>query len=417
MSPPALSARAIKWVPFVLVTCTGVSIFSTDLYVPSLDSLVDYFDTTPERVYLTLSLNLVAASFAVLFYGPASELLGRKFLLLCGLSAFFLASVAATVAPTIELLIVARVVQGLGTSVASVVIVPTIRSLFSEKEALKVMGYFGMAIGIAPTIAPILGGYMHVWFGWRSNFLLLCFLAAGVWLLVRKYVPETVGPKSRLAATELEQSRVSLRPRALFDRYAEILKCRAFLSVWLPAGISFGSLFTFISAGPFVIVGYFGVPPERYGLYFFVLVGGYVLGSFSVSQLAKRNASPLQVFRVASLLLPIAGIVVLAPILLGYATLQGLLIGMAITGYLQGLTIATSPIALLSVLPPGIRHGPTIALLSSFQFLCAGLAGVLCGAFQDGTPAPLAWVLFLMTATVGILVATFGKETLCAPAS
>ena len=240
--------RAAWVVPAVLVACTSVSILSTDLYTPSLPHLPRLLASDAETAQLTLSLNLAAFSFAQLLHGPLADRFGRRRLLLVGMFGFVAASLICAAAQTIGELLAGRIVQGLFSSVASVVVILIIRELFDKRRAVRIMGYYGMAIGMAPAIGPLIGGYVYVLAGWRMNFVLLAVLAAGVFLLVRWLLPET-GTRDHGA----------IQPRRIARGYLALLRRRAYLRYLVPLTMVFGALFAFVTAGPFVLIDRLGV--------------------------------------------------------------------------------------------------------------------------------------------------------------
>ena len=161
----------------VLVLTSSVSIMSTDMYTPSLPDLADWFDTTPTRVKLTISLNMLAFGVAQLIHGPLSDRYGRKpVLLVSSLFVVFL-SLGCALAQTIDQLIVARILLGLAAAAEAVIGLAIIKDLYNEKEQVKAMALLGMAVAIAPAIGPIIGGYLHVAFGWQSNFYVISAMA------------------------------------------------------------------------------------------------------------------------------------------------------------------------------------------------------------------------------------------------
>ena len=184
MAPTKSSASVPVIIPAILIMASGTSILSTDLYAPSLPHLQDVYGTDAGLVQLTMTLNLVAYAVAQLFYGPLSDRIGRRPVLLAGMIGFALASILCSVAGSIDTLIVARIFQGLTACAEAVVGYAVIRELYDEAGAVRVFAAYGMAIALAPAVGPIIGGHMHVWFGWRSNFVLLTGIIVVVIFLI-----------------------------------------------------------------------------------------------------------------------------------------------------------------------------------------------------------------------------------------
>ena len=164
----------------MLVACTGVSILSTDLYTPSLPHLPELLASDAPTVQLTLSLNLAAYAVAQLAHGPLADRFGRRRLLIVGMTGFVIASLLCAAVVDVTGLIAGRVLQGLFSSIPSVVVTLMIRELYERERTVQVMGFHGMAVGVVPTLGPLLGGYIFLWFGWRANFLALAVVAAAV---------------------------------------------------------------------------------------------------------------------------------------------------------------------------------------------------------------------------------------------
>ena len=203
----------------VLVSASSVSIMSTDMYTPSLPHLPDYFGTTPEVVNLTIILNIFVFGISLLIYGPLSDRFGRRPILLAGMAGFVISSVLCGAAQSIEQLIGARILQGMSAAVEMVLALAVIRDLYDEAGQVRAFAIYGMALAIAPGLAPIAGGYIHVFLGWRAVFFIIALLGFCVTLLIWGLLPETVKPEQQ----------VSNFNHVLWD-YLRLLSNRRFLS-------------------------------------------------------------------------------------------------------------------------------------------------------------------------------------------
>ncbi len=365
-------------VPAVLVACTSISILSTDLYTPSLPHLPRLLASDAETVQLTVSLNLAAYAFAQLLHGPLADRVGRRRLLLVGMFGFLVASLICAAAQTIGGLLAGRIGQGVFASVSSVVVILIIRELFDKKRAVRIMGYYGMAIGMAPAIGPLLGGYVYVLVGWRMNFVLLAVLAAGVFLLVRRLLPET-GTRDHGA----------IQPGQIARGYLALLGRRAYLRYLIPLTMLFGAFFAFVTAGPFLLIDGLGVATQDYGLYYGLLVLAFMTGSLTVTRLAGRVSADRMVQGAVFFFAFMGGVVLVAPLLASHETLPVILIGMSLLSFGIGLILASGTSCLLDGAGDG-PSGSASALAGSFQMMAASLAGLLVGSFHDGSAWPLA---------------------------
>ncbi len=251
----AAVTRVPVLIPALLVSASFVSILSTDLYTPSLPHLQGVFETDAERVQLTMSLNLLGFALAQLLYGPLSDRIGRRPVLLGGMLGFALASLGCAFAGSIEALILARVLQGMTACAEAVVGYAVIRELYDEAGAVRVLGAYGMAIAFAPAIGPVIGGHMHVLFGWRSNFFLLTGLILVVAFLIWRKLPETLRQPDPGAVD----------PRRILRGYLALLGDSAFMAYALIAGMVIAGLFAMVTAFPFLFIERMGVRTEHYG--------------------------------------------------------------------------------------------------------------------------------------------------------
>ena len=372
----------------VVVLASSVSIMSTDVYTPSLPHLPEYFGTTPQAVKLTISLNILAFALAQLVLGPVSDRFGRRPVMLIGLGLFTCASIACAAAQSIGQLIMMRVAQGLSASVEAVVGLAIIRDLFKDTDQVRALAIWGMAISITPAAAPILGGYVHVWFGWRLNFWIVAACAAATTFLIWRTLPESTVP-----------DRSALAPRVLGRAYWDLVRNRPFIGYVLVLGASLGMIFAFITAGPFILIEQFGVPTHHYGYYQGIIVAAFFLGSLGANWLASRTrldtlfAAGLIVYGLGATALSVLG-------LLGALTPAPLVITMSLIAFGMGPIFAVGPSFALGFVSRNV--GAASALIGSGQMLICGLASGFVTAFHDGTSWPFVCVTMLLLLVAGI---------------
>ncbi|MFT5390700.1 MAG: DHA1 family bicyclomycin/chloramphenicol resistance-like MFS transporter [Gammaproteobacteria bacterium] len=403
-SPPRL------WVILsVIVAASAVSIMSTDLYTPSLPHLAGYFDTTPQAVKLTISANLLAYGAATLFVGPISDRYGRRPVMLVGLTLFTVFSMMCALALDIGQLIAFRIAQGVCASVEAVVGLAIIRDLFKETDQVRALAIWGTAIAVAPALAPIIGGYVHVSLGWQANFWIIAIIGVIVTVLAWRQLPES-------ATVNLN----ALKPRAFIRGYRLLLRNRQFMSYVLMLGTSLGVIFAFITAAPFILIEQFSVPTHHYGYYQGAIVAAYFVGSLASTWLAgKVDASTLLYVGLAFAALgTIALPYVYFADLLTPVTLAG---AVAVTAVGLGPIFAVAPSLALSTIDPapitpapvnlepslsgttgddsqsGAGTGSASALISAGEMLVCGLAATLVTVLHDGTA-------FGLIATTSILL-------------
>ena len=362
--------------PWVLATCTAVSILSTDLFAPSLPHLPEALGTDARTAQLAISVNLAAYALAQLVHGPLADRYGRRPLLSLALICFALISAVTALAPTIEMLVGGRFLQGLFSSVPSVVVVLIIRELYGGARAVSVMALYGIAVGVAPAVGPLIGGYLEVWFGWRAGFVMLAVLAAIIFVLVRRHVPEPVHVQR------------PLHLGAAAATYGRLLARRRYMAQLLPLSLVFGALFAFVATGPLVFIDLLNVPTERYGLCYAVIVVAFVAASIGTNRLSRQISGSV-LMQTGGVVAALGGIALAVPILAGSLTIVGVLAAMAVFGAGLGLIMATGPVLLLDAVEDQ-PQGPASALLGSAQLGAAALAAFLSGTFYDGTALSMA---------------------------
>jgi DHA1 family bicyclomycin/chloramphenicol resistance-like MFS transporter len=252
------------------------------------------------------------------------------------------------------------------------------------------MGLFGMGLGAFPAIGPLLGGYIHVWAGWRANFVLMAVAIFVFGLVAIKVLPETKTP-----------DRNALNLRHIARTYASLLCDRAILRYLIPMGTSMAGLFAFITAGPFILIERMGVATEDYGLYSGATVIAYILGSFAVSRLAGKVAA-VSMVNAGLITLFAGGVGIIALVSADWAAPLTLVAVLSISTFGIGLVFGAAPMLLLDVAGDA-RRGMASGLLGFFELGCAALGALAVGVFYDGTVMPFALVMGV-SATLGLLI-------------
>ncbi len=370
-------------VPLILALCTAVSVLSTDLFTPSIPDLPGVFGTDMVTAQLTVGVNLAAYSLAQLFHGPIADAYGRKRLLTVAFFLFVAASIFCALSVTIEMLLTGRFLQGIFSSVPSVVIVLIIRELYSPEKAVRVMALYGASLGIAPAIGPLIGGYLHVWFGWTASFWAIAILALIVLVLFFREVPETLVKPQKLNLREA------------LDAYWALLKRPGYLLFMIPLSLTFGALYAYVTTAPVVFIDLLGLPTERYGLTYLFIVGAFIIGNILASRMSHRFSSR-SIMTYAVVVQCIGALALVAPTLAGYTAIIHIVAAMSFYALGLGIIMAAGPIVVLDAVAD-MPQGPASALLGTFQLGAAALAGFLSGSFYDGSATSL-------TVTVAVFV-------------
>ena len=254
----------------VILACLGmIGALAIDTYLPSMPAIGAEFGVGPVAVQQTLSVFLFTFAFMMLFYGTLSDSFGRRPVILAALAVYTLASVGAALAPSFGWLLVFRALQGLSAGAGSVIGQAIVQDRFSGPQAQRMMSHIMMVFGLAPAIAPILGGWLHVTFGWRSSFVFLAVFGAAMILLVMKMLPESLPAEKRQP----------FHPGTIGRNYLMVLRNPQFVFLALSVGLAFSGLSLYIGSASNFVMEIIGLPETAFAWMFIPLVGGMVVGS------------------------------------------------------------------------------------------------------------------------------------------
>jgi MFS transporter, DHA1 family, multidrug resistance protein len=313
---PIVSESAVPRCRILLVTLTVVAtlgMLASTIYVPSIPAIAYGLHTSIARVQFTFVGYLTAFAVSMLVLGPLSDRYGRRLVLFSGLGLGVLGSLACFLSPTIDFLIAARVMQGIGACAGMVVGRATIRDLYGRDGAAQVLAGLAIAMTLIQSFAPIPGGYLQIWFGWRANFAAVTVFAVAALALATRYIPETRAPCRPAAGSPLATA------RAMLASYFGLIATPRFLAYALVATGAHAGFHIFAAGSPAVLIGRFGIRPEEFGYYASLPPIGFLVGSFSSNRLSRRlgvNA----LIRIGSLVLIPAGLTMLGLALLHVAS-------------------------------------------------------------------------------------------------
>jgi MFS transporter, DHA1 family, multidrug resistance protein len=266
--------------------------FSIDIYLPAFHDIGADLDVAPLAVQQTLSSYLFAYAFMMLWHGALSDALGRRPVVIAGLGVYALATLGCAIAGNIETLWLFRALQGICAGSGLVVGRAIIRDRFQGPEAQRVMSQITLVFGIAPAIAPVLGGVLLNAFGWRSIFWVLLALVIALLTWSVKSLPETL---------TLAQ-RQSLHPRKLWRNYVSVLRNRDFLLLATIPALNFAAFFLYIASAPSFLIDLLGVSSYGFAWLFMPMIGGVMIGAL-VSGRAAGKLSPARTIGVGYLLM------------------------------------------------------------------------------------------------------------------
>ena len=266
--------------------------FSIDIYLPAFHDIGADLDVAPLAVQQTLSSYLFAYAFMMLWHGALSDALGRRPVVIAGLGVYALATLGCAIAGNIETLWLFRALQGICAGSGLVVGRAIIRDRFQGPEAQRVMSQITLVFGIAPAIAPVLGGVLLNAFGWRSIFWVLLALVIALLTWSAKSLPETLPVAQRQ----------SLHPRKLWRNYVSVLRNRDFLLLATIPALNFAAFFLYIASAPSFLIDLLGVSSYGFAWLFIPMIGGVMIGAL-VSGRAAGKLSAARTIGVGYLLM------------------------------------------------------------------------------------------------------------------
>lgn len=265
-------------VVLVLTLLLGLQPVTTDLYLPALPALTQGFGAPMGQAQLTLTALLLAFGLSQLVWGPLSDRYGRRPILLWGLGAYVVASIAAGLAPSMLQLIVWRTVQGAAMGAAVMCARALVRDLYQPLEGARVMSKGLSGLGAIACLAAPVGGVLSAAFGWRAALLALAVAGAIALAVIASRFQETLAQRNPKA----------LQPATLLRTWTEIVRHPTFLSYALLATASYGGLFVFLAASSFVLIGLMGLSKTMYGVVMFTNSFSYILGTMGCRRLLPR---------------------------------------------------------------------------------------------------------------------------------
>ena len=353
-----------------------------DMYLPGLPAISNELGTTPNAVQFTLSAFMLGFAFGQLVHGPLADSYGRKGVLIAGTLGYCLFSAFCTTVSNIEILVALRFMQGLGGAASGAVVYALLRDLYSRKEDLaRMMSFVTLVAMLAPLLAPLAGGYLLLWFGWRAIFRVLAAVSLAAVLLVWLGIPETMAKEYR-------------RPPRLgetMQNFLTLLKRREILGYLLTAAFPAGGMFAFITAGSFVYIDLYGVSPQHFGLYF----GLNIISMMCFTVLNARCVRRVGVRHMlrAGLTVQTAAGIWLAVVVTTDLGFRALLPGIII--YVGAIAAITSNAIAAPMSEFPHLAGTLSSLAGTLRFGTGALTGAMVSALPSHTPVSMALTMTL----------------------
>ncbi|QEC51842.1 DHA1 family bicyclomycin/chloramphenicol resistance-like MFS transporter [Anseongella ginsenosidimutans] len=371
-----------KYLSLILILGSLVALgpFSIDMYLPGFKAIARDLLTTESRVSWSLSSYFIGLSAGQLLYGPLLDRFGRKKPLYVGLAVYVLASAGCVLVKDIDTFIWLRFLQALGGCSAGVAAIAMVRDLFPVKDNAKVFSLLMLVLGVSPMIAPTVGGYVTVAFGWHAVFLILLVLGlinlAASWL----WLPEVYKADTSM----------SLKPKPIISNFLAVLREPQFSTYAIAGALAFAGLFVYVTSSPVLFMSIFNVGEKTYGWIFALLSVGFIGGSQVNTLLLKKFKSEQLIYAALSGQAATA-IIFLAGSIGGWFGLTETILLLFI--FLSCLGITNPNAAALSMAPFSRNAGSASSMMGALQMGLGAFASACIGFFEQQTVLPMVSIM------------------------
>jgi DHA1 family bicyclomycin/chloramphenicol resistance-like MFS transporter len=379
----------------ILGALSTISPFSIDMYLPGFPAIVADLDTNIQQVTLSLTAYLIGIAVGQLLYGPLLDRYGRRAPMYAGLAVYLAATIGCAMSRTIDTLIIMRFFQALGGCAGMVASQTLVRDLFPNNKTAQAFSSITLVIAVSPMIAPTVGGYITVAFGWESVFVVLTIVTVMILSAVYFFLPE---------GRQADPS-ISLKPRSVVRNFVTVIKEPQFFIYTLAGGIAMSAPFAFIAGSADVFINVYGINEKQYGWVFAFIASG-IIGSSQLNHVLLKRFSNSELVRYPMIYQTVFGIVLVAGTALGWFNMYSQLAVMFLFVTAQGL-IGPNCTA-LSLAPFTKNTGSAASLLGSYRMTIGGLISALVGVFHNGTALPMV-VMMAVCPVGGLIILTIGK--------
>jgi DHA1 family bicyclomycin/chloramphenicol resistance-like MFS transporter len=381
---------------FLLGALATLASFATDMGLPVLGEMAASLGVAPGRAALSLSVFMAGFALGPLVFGPVSDHVGRRPVLLTGVAAFAVFGALGAFSQTLGAVLLWRFLMGIGAGSCQVLVVAIVRDLFTGVEARVRQSYVNLAAGIAPIIAPTLGVAVATLGGWRAIYTALAVGGVVLTAIAALRLGETLPPTPH----------ESFEVRRALAGYERVLRHRISIGYAAVIALNFGSLFAYVSGSSLVLIGILGVSRRVYGLLFAVTSFGLMVGALSNARLSRQGISHARLIAWGLGIIVVTSVVLLALTLLGAIT-PAVLVGLAVIGFVgQGIVRPNAVQGALEPVPESA--GVASAVVSGLQMLVGGISSAIVAAWFDGRSAlsvtAMMAITALLSASVYVLV-------------
>jgi DHA1 family bicyclomycin/chloramphenicol resistance-like MFS transporter len=370
------------WLPALLGLLTAVGPVSTDMYLPAFPAIEAALGGRPGTAQVTLATWFLGLAVGQITQGTLSDRFGRRAPLVGGTALYTLASVGCALAPNLTVLALMRFLAAVGGSASMVIPRAVVRDLSDGHAAARMMSQLMLVMGVAPILAPTLGGVVLAHLGWQAIFWLVAAYGGICCVVVWRVLPETLPPNRRMHLGLVEQ----------LGRYRAILVERGFITHAMVGGFALFGLFAYLGGAPGVFIDEFHLSPERFGMLFGACAAGYIAASQINPRILPRFGAG-RVMRTAVSIYWLAALALCGVAVAGvgpwWLVAAPVLVGMGCMGF-------TTPNAVVGALSRHAGHaGSASAVMGTMQFTLGAVSGLLVGVLADGTARPMAFLMLL----------------------
>jgi DHA1 family bicyclomycin/chloramphenicol resistance-like MFS transporter len=362
-----------------------------DMYLPALPTIRQQLGTTSATVQLTLTGTLFGLALGQLVIGPLSDALGRRTPLLAGTALHIVASLLVLIAPNVGVLGVLRVLQGVGTAATAVVALAVVRDLFDGRAAATMLSRLFLVMGVAPVLAPTIGGEILRFTSWRGVFAVLAAYGIVVLLLGSVGLRETLPAERRHSGGIADSLRT----------YGGLFRDRRYVGLILVAGLTMAALFTYVSGAPFVYQQQFGLNEQQFGLLFGAGAVWLISGT-QLNPILLRRWEPVRILTTGTVAGTTAGAVLLTLAVSGTGGLFGIALPLWAVLFAAGIALPNAPA--LALAEYGESAGAAAALLGAVQFGVGAAVSPLVGLLGNDAVAMGSVVVGALLLAVVVLV-------------
>lgn len=351
---------------------------SIDMYLPALPDIAKDFGAPLSSVQLSLASFFVGIALGQIFYGPFTDRFGRKLPLYIGLSLYGIASFLCATTSQVEGLILFRFLQALGSCAGMVISRAIVRDIYKPQESAKIFSLIMLIMGVAPILAPVLGGFLTHVAGWRSIFWILTVLSFMTVAAIALFLQETKGPEKTVKFSRT------------FHVYLEVLKDQTFLAYTISLSFVYAGMFSYITGSPYVFIEYFGFSPGDYSILFGANAAGLILFS-------QINAKLLRKFTPESIItkaLPVTAAAGLILFLTGVFKLSVWVVCPVLFLYILTMGLIAPNAAACALTNQKKTAGSASALMGTIQFTVSAICSSLVSKLHNGTVMPMMSVMF-----------------------